>query len=42
MVIVMYFLDLSRPFISAIIPTIWYFLSTLSLWLLKNIYMKKF
>lgn len=42
MVIIMYFLELWKPFVSAIIPTIWYFLSTLSLWVLKKIYLKKF
>lgn len=42
MVIVMYFLELWKPFVSAIIPTLWYFLSTLSLWIIKKIYLKKF
>lgn len=41
MVIVMYFLKLWNPFIWAIIPTIGYFLSTLSLWIIKKIYLKK-
>lgn len=38
MIIVMYFLEIENIFISAIIPTLWYFLSTTSILVVKNIY----
>ncbi len=39
---VMYFLKIEKPMINAIIPTLWYTLSTISIWLLKNIYTEKY
>lgn len=40
--LVMYFLDFDKPFLNAIIPTFWYFLSTLSITFLRNRYIKKY
>ena len=40
--IVMYFLEIDKPLVNAIIPTCWYLLSTVSIWLLKNIYIEKY
>lgn len=41
-VIVLFFFvaDINRPFINAIVPTLWFLLSTLSLWFLKTIWLR--
>jgi len=40
-VIIMYFLDFENIFINALIPTIWYILSTIGVNPMKNIYIRK-
>ncbi|MDD5770334.1 MAG: hypothetical protein PHE25_05165 [Candidatus Gracilibacteria bacterium] len=40
MSLVMYYLDFQKPFLNALIPTLGYTLSTLSLSVLKKIYLK--
>lgn len=41
MILIIYLLKIENIFISAIIPTLWYFFSTLSILVVKNIYIKK-
>ncbi len=41
MSLVMYSLWMNKPFLNALIPTLWYFLSTLSLEFAKKIYINK-
>lgn len=41
-VIFFYFMNLTNPFINAIVPTLWFLLSTLSLPIFKKIWIKKF
>lgn len=40
MSLVMWYLKFDKPFLNALIPTLWYFLSTLSLSFMKIIYIK--
>ncbi|MDD3302641.1 MAG: hypothetical protein PHN31_03720 [Candidatus Gracilibacteria bacterium] len=40
--LIMYYLNIDKPLVSAIIPTFGYILSTLSLGILKNKYIKKY
>ncbi len=40
--LVMLFLGFDKPFLNAIIPTCWYILSTLSVWLLKRKYIERY
>lgn len=40
MSLVMLYLKFDKPFLNALIPTLWYFLSTLSLSFMKIIYIK--
>lgn len=42
MICVMYVLKMENPFISAVIPTLGFILSTISADLIKNIWIKKF
>jgi len=37
-VLFFYFAELQKPFVNAIVPTIWFLLSTLSVWFFKNIW----
>lgn len=39
-VIFFVFAELQKPFINAIVPTIWFLLSTLSVWFFKKIWIK--
>lgn len=39
-VIFFYFADISRPRINAIVPTMWFLLSTLSMWIFKKLRLK--
>lgn len=39
-VLFFYFAWLDKPFVNAIVPTIWFLLSTLSIGLFKNIWLK--
>lgn len=34
------FAGLDKPFINAIVPTMWFLLSTLSIWLFKNLWIR--
>lgn len=43
LVVVFFFMaDLPKPFINAIVPTLWFLLSTLSINLLKEIWIQRF
>lgn len=39
-VLFFYFAWLNNPFVNAIVPTLWFLLSTLSMWIFRNIWLK--